>query len=84
MQVYMLESSFWRSLLSNGGTPEMRSSFMQHMNILKDNWYVVAWAGWLHLFVTSMLLWQLRSKFKIADLPEKKEKVRHPQQSSEF
>ena len=64
MQVYLLEPSFWKSLLASGGTLGMRSSFMKHMNILKDYWYVVAWVGWFHLFVTSLLLWQLKCKLR--------------------
>ena len=57
LRVYAIEAPFWRDLALS----EQRSKcFSYYIDILKDQWSVVAWLGVITIVATGFLLWSIK------------------------
>ena len=64
LRIYAIEAPFWLDLQSNGGSLEMRTTYMKYINILKDQWQVMTVMGIIQIIVVTCLLSIFRKKMR--------------------
>ena len=64
LRIYAIEAPFWLELQASGGSLEMRTTYMNYIDILKDQWQVVTLIGIIHIIAVTFLLSIFRKRMR--------------------